>query len=713
MTLFGTLKTLFGVSGAEPTLRGSNGTIYAVSSFGVDGTTFGPDFDPGAVIDSERCRGLRFKNRYAANRQHDHKSYDSQGRFRKPGKVELTQPLIGGSLPSHYVPMDQRRPCSPYRLSRTIVRRFSSLVFGHGHFPTVRVPGDSDAEDFVAALIEAQDLPTIMLRARNKGGGCGTAVISWRFWEGTVKARVHDADSIVVHAWADREELLVEHASELKRVVRQEYDSRKREMVSSTYWQRRDWTPIADIAFLERADDGKQTDWIVDEDNTFVHGDGETHLVWIQNQPPDEEDEPADGVADCDGLWESLDSIDTLSTVLNTGTIRNLDPTLVLKLNPEMLKDPIVRKGSDNALKVGESGDAKYLELAGTAATAGLALRDKERSQVLEVAQCVVADPDQVAAAGTSGVAIRLIYAPMCSQGDVLRSQYGRRGILRLLGQQLRSARRFYPQQDAAGEWVYPEEKVEDEGVVEGETATEKTRPVEYFLELPPRPEEEDVLDADGKPTGDRSITFVDRHPGTSDALLIEWPDYFEPTAADRKAETDELMSATGAKPVMSQRTAVEIVASSRGRDPAEEQRRIDEEREKETASREAMFGGGSGGEVDDAGAPVDGTQPVGGKPAAAAPMSAQTMELIYTVNQLLAKNGDPPLLKADGTPDPDGKLPAVLFRAKMSAAGTEAGKLVGQAQGEVESKDIADAGGVPVPTPGAATAGAPPMPPG
>lgn len=705
MPFLASLKQLLGVSGAEATLRGSSGAVFAVSSFGVDGTTFGPDFDPAAVVDSERCRGIRFKQRYASSRQHDHKSFDAQGRFRKPGKVELTQPLIGGSLPSHYVPMDQRRPCAPYRLNRTIVKRFSALVFGNKRFPAVKVPGDPDAEDFAQALVEAQDLPTIMLRARNKGGGCGTAVISWRFWEGTVRSKVHDADGIVVHSWADREELLVEHASELKRVIRQEYDAAKRQMVSRTYWQRRDWTPIADVAFVERPDDGKGVDWIVDEENTFVHGDGEAHLVWVQNQPPDEEDDPADGTADCEGLWESLDSLDTLSTVLNTGTIRNLDPTLVLQVDQEQIKNPVVSKGSDNALKVGKGGDAKYLELAGTAASAGLSLRDKERAQVLEVAQCVIADPDEVAAAGTSGVAIRLIYMPMLSQADVLRSQYGRRGIVRLLLQQLRSARRLYPQQDAGGEWVYPEEEPEEEGAA--------PTPVEYFLDLPPRAEEEEVKGADGETTGEVSISFVDRHPGSSENLQLEWPDYFEPTAGDQKAEMDELQAAAGAKPIMSQRTAVELLAQSRGRDPGEEQRRLATEQEREARDRLGLFDGGAGGPVAD-GALPEGAEPLPAKGKGDKPvLPAQTLELLYTVNQLRATQGDGVLTKPDGTPDPDGDIAATLFRAKMQAAGTAAGQLVGTAEGEAESAKIAEAEGVPVPTPGAAPAGGTPQPPG
>lgn len=727
MGLLARFKDLFGSSGAEPTIRGDKGTIYAVSSFGVSGTTFGPDFDPAKLLESTRHQEMSFRSRYAQNRQHDHKVFDAQGRFRRAGRVELSQPLIGGSMPGTYVPMDSRRPCAPYRLNQTVIRRFTSLVFGDGMWPAIRVPEDPAAEDFLAALVEAQDLPSVFVRARNKGGGCGTAVLSWRFWNGQPRTRVHSAKNVWVQEWADREELEVAHAIEVRMVHREEWDARKKKMVPRAYYARRDWTPQADVVFIERAVDEKGGAWVVDEEETFVHGDGFAHIVWIQNQPPDDDDETCDGLPDCDGLYENLDTIDTLSTVLSTGTTRNLDPTLVLGVDPAEVKDPVIRKGSDNALKVGKGGTATYLEMAGTATQAGIALRKEERSQVLEVAQCVVADPDEVAAAGTSGAAIRLLYLPMTSQGNVLRTQYGSQGVVRLLKQQLRSARRHYPAQADDGTWNWPEEEVEEEAPPSGdrpsgevspagdETAPTK-RPVAYFLDLPPRAEEEDLVGEDGEPTGEVSIRFVDRHPGRSEHIRLEWPPYFDPTPTEQAAAVTGATTATGGKPVMSQRTAVEVVALQYGRDPEEELRRVEEEREKERTEREDMFSDGAGGKVDAPDQLPAGAEPMPGKGADGkkkAPLPAQTLELLYTVNQLREKQGDGPLLKPDGTADPDGDLPATLFRAKVQARGAAAGELVGEAEGEAESKEIAEREGVPVPTVGQGTPHGTPQPPG
>ena len=648
----GTFEQIFGAGKPDPMLQGSNGNLYGVSSFGVDGTTFGRDFDPAPFMSSERYQVLQYRLSQAGGRQHDHKTFDAKGRVIKPGRIELSQPLIGGSLPSFYVPMDQRRSSTPHRIPRLIRQRFTALVFGAGRWPTIKVAGDSDAEDFANALVESQKLPTIMIRARNKGGSCGTAVLSWRFWDGSPRVRIHNASEMIVHEWKDREALEVEHASEFKKILKEVYNPRKQKMERIAFWQRRDWTPNADVTFLDVRADSNDFAWVVDEENTYIHDDGEAHLVWIQNLPPDDEDnDPVDGVPDVDGLYENISAIDSLSTVLMVGADKNCDPTLILKMDPEHLRGT-VSKGSDNALKVGSGGDAHYLELAGTSINACMALRDAEEQHVFDVAQCVVETSEDLGP-DASGTSIMLKKAPMLSQGDVFRAQYGS-GVLKLIGQQLRSARRLYPSKDAGGEWVYPEDAANDAGA--------PPQPVAYYLDLPQRTVETDVIGQDGKPTGEVEVEFVDRHPGTSDKLSLEWPPYFELSPADRKVEMDELQGANGGRPVLSQKSAVELFAKSRKRDAVEEQKRIDDESDRERDRQDGIFAGGAGGKIADS-----------------PPLSDEVDELVHSVNDFRARAGSGPMMKVDGTVDPDGFLPLAEFKAKVAARGQAAGTVEGQ----------------------------------
>jgi hypothetical protein len=575
--------------------------------FGAEAETFTSDFRPQSLFESDRYRELDYREQFGRSTQHDAKMFDFQGRFIKPGNVALTQPLIGSSMPSFYVPLDQRRPSAPYRLPRLINQSFTDLLFGHGRFPSPRVPGDPDAQDCAEALAAAQELASVMTRARNLGGRVGTVGLSWRFWNGKPRTRVHNGKHLHVHEWADREQFEVAHASEIYQVAKDEWNARKRKVERIMYWHRRDWTPIADIAFVPVPVSDETPEWIIDEEETFFHEDGFAHFVWIPNAQEDDDSSGPDGRPDYDGQFEACNNLDVLSSVLNTGTIRNLDPTLVLAIDPDIAKRG-VKKGSDNALVLGQGGTATYLELSGASATAGIGLRKEERKQILEVAQCVVPDPSEVAAAATSAAALRLVYGPMLSRGDVLRTQYGN-GICRLLSQQLRSAQRLAPQVDeATGELAYPVE-LDGEG---NET------PVEYFLDLPPRAVEEEILDEAGMPTGEVETKLLPRKPGSSSTVRLEWGPYFPTTSSDQQAQSATLSSATGGKASMSQRTAVELQARSLGRDPATEWRRIAEEKRAAAEAEAAMFPG-TGGEVGAAGELPPGAAPRAGLPPAAA----------------------------------------------------------------------------------------------
>lgn len=556
---------------AADVVHGRDGVTYAVSSFGVEGTTFGPDFRAKAFVDSPRVRELEFRERFFRSTHHDQKLFDFYGRMTRPGGPG-SQPMIGGSLPTFYVPLDQRRPNAPYRLPKVIVNAFTGLIFGHGRWPAIRVVGDPQTQDFAEALVKAQRLPTAMIRARNIGGSTGTVGLSWRFWQGKPRVRVHPGKHLFVHEWEDREELIPAHVSEVYQTARDEWTGKAFER--NFYWHRRDWTPLVDITFVEQRVTAEDPYWVIDE--VARHDDGFAHFVWIQNTP-DFDGTEIDGEPDYEGLYENFGGLDVLNSVVMKGATLNLDPTLLLKVDPDIVARGGVRKGSDNALSVGKDGDADYMELAGTSITAGLELKASERAQALEVAQCVSPDPNTIAAAGTSSLALKIVYAPMLGKGDLLRDQYGQ-GIERLLEQQIKSARRHITPRDETGEKVY-EIQTDDAGA---ETA------VEYGLALEPRIVEEPVLDESGNPTGEMTARAEERVPGAGGDVELEWGDYFKPTEEDKSKRATTLNTANGGKPTLSHKSTVEVMAMASGLDPAEEWIAVTAE---EAARREAERG--------------------------------------------------------------------------------------------------------------------------
>ena len=647
------------------------------SSFGADATTFGPQFRARWVCSNERYHELDRRQAYYDCSQHDWKQFDFDGRIIKPGPP-TQQPLLVSEQSGQYVPLKARRPSSPYRLARTVVNSFTNLVFGESRFPQIRVDGSVETQDFVQTLAKLSSLPVRMTQARNLGGALGSVGLSWCFHNGKPRVLVHNAKHLHVHKWADRDDLIPEHVTEVYYFSDDVFDREKAQYVRSWFWYRRDWTPEADIVFKPiayKAD--KDPQWIIDEAKTVRHDDGFCHFVWIQNSPTDE----VDGLPDYTGLYENFDSIDTVLSVLHRGTVLNLDPTLVLKMDMDYVSRVGIKKGSDNALVVGETGSAEYLEIGGSSAQAGISLFESMRKNALEVAQCVIPDPNTITAAGTSSVALKMIYAPMLARCDMLRDQYGE-AIRRLLDQMLRVAKAKVGAMTVDGE--------------------------EIALDLPPRIEKIPVLDEAGEPTEELKIVKTARTPGDGGFIDMKWGPYFFPTADDQSKTVMTLQMATGGKAFLSKETAVEVVSSAFGLSAEEEVRRVGVQAQVDKAAQAAMFpedmgGGVANGELPpgalprDEPAPADGAAPPdtgetapGGEltPAGAATLklTASDMAGIVTVNEGRQSTGLGILLKPDGSHDPDGDLTIAEFRELRAAKGAVVGKVSGEEETGTEA---------------------------
>jgi len=519
------------------------------------------------ILDSPRYRDLDRKQTYYDSTQHDHKRWDFEGRAIQSGAgIAQTQPLMGAESAPFYVPLRSRRPSAPYRLSRVIVNAFTAMLFGENRFPRLKVAGDDETQDFIDTMIRVGQLPNKMMLARQLGGATGTAVISWCFLDGKPYWCVHNAKYLYVHAWRDRENLIPKHVTECYQFPEDEWDPKTSKLVRVLYWYRRDWYEDADVVFLPvRVEPDKEPNWFPDVDASVQHNDGVVHLEWIQNVPSKD----IDGLPDYDGLYESFDTLDLISSVVVRGATLNLDPTLVLKMDMDFVSRMSVKKGSDNALTVGVEGDAKYMELAGTSIVAGIALMDAERKYILEVAQCTQIDPAQVTASGTSSVAMKSLYAPMLGKCDLLREQYGT-SITRMITNMVKVA------QKAA---QTPMEVVSDDGGV-----------TEVYLEinLPPRVETDLGERGEDGTQPEPTQTLVPRTPGLGHDIEPQWPPYFAPTAQDQQLAVTTLVAATCGAQIMSTQTATELTMQYFGRDErlSDETNRITKESKDKQAQK-------------------------------------------------------------------------------------------------------------------------------
>ncbi len=667
-----------------PTDRGDGGPHamrngVAPSSFGMDATTLGPDYGAHSIFGGGRRKELQFRASFFRCENHDWKTNDINGIQIPSGRQSMTQPMLSqnAQAPSYFVPMSSRRPNNPYRLARKIVGSFTGMLFSHGRWPQLR-SDDPETQDWAEAIVKACNLQGAMIRARNTGGACGVVGLSWGWVDGRPRVRVHDGALIHCLEWSDEDEQIPKHVTELYKFQRTVVN-KKGNAERVDFWHRRDWTELADVVFRDCEVTDDEPVWEIDEERSYVHNHGRIHFEWIANLPDDEVDS-TDGQPDYPECYEQLNTLDITNSVVVMGSIRNLDPTLVVKAEADLI-GTVIRKGSDNAITPGLNGDAKYLELTGSTITSGMVLVDKEAQQILETCDCVLADPDKIAASGMSSVALKIVYAPMIAKCDIMRPQYGG-AMERCIDGLTDFARLHMP--DAPGQQVLmpveEDDPATDEVVLDEDgnpiDPEPKEEAVEFYFNLPPRQIETPVLDADGNPTGEQRVTQEPRRPGTG-ALSLEWGEYFKPTADDIQKSTQSISQAAGGKSVMSQKTAVELTANLFNRDANQEwvdvSKETAEARTHELAASAGMFPGAGGAPDPDSGLTHKGAF---GRDEDEQITVDEAIDQL-TVNEVRAALKPPrgPLTMQDGSLNPDGFLPVAEYKAKVSAKGTVDGE--------------------------------------
>lgn len=663
----------FPLPGRDSVVQTSRRAI-APSSFGVDETTLGPEYGAHSIYGGARRAELEFRGSFFKCTNHDWKTNDINGCVIPSGRTSMTQPMLSqnAATPAYFVPMSSRRPNNPYRLARKIVSSFTGMLFSHGRWPQMR-SDDPITQDWAEEISKACKLQQAMIRARNSGGSCGVVGMSWGWIDGRPRVRVHEGKLLHCLEWSEEDDQIPRHVTELYKFQKQVINKKgKAELVD--FWHRRDWTDLADVVFHDCEVTDNEPAWLIDEEKSFLHNHGRIHFEWIANAPGDEVDS-CDGQPDYPETYEQLNTLDITNSVVVMGSIRNLDPTLVVKAEADLLGN-VIRKGSDNAITPGVNGDAKYLELSGTTISAGMTLVDKEVQQILDTCECILTDPDKLAASGMSSVALKIIYAPMIAKCDIMRPQYGG-AIQRILdgltdfarlhmpgvpGEQIlmpvQSDEEEEPQVDEAGNTIEPEEK---------------TEPVEFFFNLPRRQVETPVLDENGSPTGEQTVTEEEREPGTG-AIVVEWGEYFTPTADDIQKTTSAISQAAGGKSVMSQRTAVELTANLYNRDANQEWIDVSKEnadaRAHELASNAGMFPG-TGGQVDPDSSGLTHKDDAPSEDA----LTDEAILDELTVNEAREIRGRKPLTLQDGSLNPDGFLPIAQYKSKVAAMGTVDGE--------------------------------------
>lgn len=344
-------------------------------------------------------------------------------------------------LGTEYIPIRERRPSVRYPLPRIVVDQSVGLLFSERHFPLIQTDPPEMAP-LLCGLIRDAGLMSVMIDAATKGS-VGSVALRLMI---TRSGRVHVAvlpTRFLTPEW-DPEE-----PGELLRVT-ERYKVKGSDLARAgyaiaddavSYWFQRVWDREAETWFRPWPVDGAASGAAAQIDEapgrTTRHDLGFVPIVWIRNLPGGDE---IDGACSFDQAIETSIEIDYQLSQAARGLRYSSDPTLLIKEPAGERGGPIV-KSAGRALVVGEGGDAKLLEIDGSAAGAVLEFVRVLRELALEAIHGNRANADRIAAA-QSGRALELMQQALLWLADRLRIAYGEHGLLALLRLVMRASER-------------------------------------------------------------------------------------------------------------------------------------------------------------------------------------------------------------------------------------------------------------------------------
>ena len=336
------------------------------------------------------------------------------------------------SAGDEYIPLRKRRPSVRYGLPRVVVEDSVALLFSEGHFPTLDST-DREVRAVACRLAKASRLNAVMTEAALRGS-VGSVAILMRVLRGRLFLDVLESLYLTPEWESDAPDTL-HCVTERYKVSGTALAAQGYRIADpdATYWFSRQWNAEWETWF-EPIEVGCASAATVDHERSVRHGLGFVPLTWIKNLPGGS---GADGACTFRAAIETAVEIDYQLSQAGRGLKYSSDPTLLIR-EPAGLDTTMVR-GAANALVLSEKGDAKLLEIGGTASQAVIEYVRTLRELALESVHGNRVDASRLATPA-SGRALELMNQGLLWLADNLRVSYGEQGLLAVVRMMLRAA---------------------------------------------------------------------------------------------------------------------------------------------------------------------------------------------------------------------------------------------------------------------------------
>ena len=338
-----------------------------------------------------------------------------------------------------YIPLRWRRPSVQTGICRTVVDDVVSLLFSEGHFPKINC-SDENTKLALEKVITESHLNECMIEAA-LSGAVGSVVILMRVLSDRVFFSVMNTEYLTP-------EWLPEAPDTLANVTEQ-YKVKGRDLIAQGYpinqddatvdfWFKRVWDADAETWFAPWKVQDEDAVPVVDAEKAVTHALGFVPMVWIKNLPGGNGIDGAPTLTN-PAINTQIEA-DYLLSQGGRGLKYSADPLLLIK-EPAVASDQI-KRSAGNALLVSENGDAKLLEINGSAAAAVIDYARCLRETILESMHGNRSSADKISAA-QSGRAMELMNQALIWLADKLRVSYGETALLDLLQMVVKVSAKF------------------------------------------------------------------------------------------------------------------------------------------------------------------------------------------------------------------------------------------------------------------------------
>lgn len=399
-----------------------------------------------------------------------------------------------------YVPLRDRRPSVKYALCRIVVDDSVSMLFSEGHFPEIDCEDEATKETLQRIIKEAK-INQVMIEGATSGS-VGSVALMFRVIKGRVFVDVSPTENLTPTWNHDAPDELLKVTEQYKvkgRALKDFGYAIKDDNLNADHWFMREWDALAETWYMPTLVSDKKLPSKVDKDSTVKHSLGFVPVIWVKNLPGGDK---IDGV--CTFPPEAIDAnieIDYLLSQGGRGLKYSADPTLLIK-EPAVGSDGPMVRGAGNAIVVGTDGDAKMLEINGTATAALMDYVRMVRELALESAHGNKSSNEKMAGV-QSGRALEIMNQALVWLADKLRISYGEGALLELLQMIVKASAKIQ------------------------------------------------LSFKDGTKAGKLS----------DDAISLRWPAWYQSTPSDRQSDANTLKTLTDAS-LMSAETATKAVAA-------------------------------------------------------------------------------------------------------------------------------------------------------